>query len=244
MSGADRLPELSVVLPCYNEEDNLEPLTHELVTTLEKLDRPYEVIFVDDASRDGSVRLLDQLVHRHPQIRVVHHRINSGESAAQASGFRVARGEILVTMDSDQQNDPADIPALLAALERCDVVSGVRTQREDDWLRRLSSKLANGFRNWLTGDRVTDAGCTFRALRREVAAEMPVFNGMHRFLPTLARYQGFRVSEIPVNHRARVAGVSKYGVGNRLWRGIVDCVAMRWWKRRAVRGDRREAASR
>jgi dolichol-phosphate mannosyltransferase len=244
VSGTDRLPELSVILPCYNEEGNLEPLTHELVSTLEKLDRPYEVIFVDDASRDGSDRVLAQLGHRYPELRVVRHRINSGESAAQASGFRVARGEILVTMDSDQQNDPGDIPALLAALERCDVVSGVRARREDDWLRRVSSKLANAFRNWLTGDRVTDAGCTFRALRREVALEMPVFNGMHRFLPTLARYQGFRVSEIPVNHRPRVAGVSKYGVGNRLVRGITDCVAMRWWKRRAVRTDRREGALR
>ncbi|MFQ5699200.1 MAG: glycosyltransferase family 2 protein [Myxococcota bacterium] len=230
--------ELSVLLPCYNERDNLESLTRELLATLQKTGLDYEILFIDDASTDGSAALLDELARAHPRLRVVHHRHNAGESAAQATGFRAARGERLVTMDSDGQNDPVDLPRFLETLESADVVCGVREVREDDWLRRISSRLANGFRNRVTGDRVLDAGCTYRAIRRRVVRELPVFNGMHRFLPTLARAQGFRVSEIPVHHRPRTAGESKYGVGNRLWRGIVDCLAIRWWRDRAISAGR------
>jgi dolichol-phosphate mannosyltransferase len=146
---------------------------------------------------------------------------------------------VVVTLDADGQNDPADIPALLAALRPgVDCVTGVRTQRQDSFVKRVSSRVANAYRNWITGDRVTDAGCTFRAVRRAALREVPVFNGLHRFLPTILRRQGFTVAELPVNHRPRTRGVSKYGVGNRLWRGLRDCFAMRWYAARVIPADR------
>ena len=236
--------ELSVVIPVYNERDNLEPLLIELEQALRPLGRPFEVIGVDDKSTDDSLEVMARLQQTRPWLRVARHRVNSGESAGEATGFRFARGEIVITIDADQQNDPADIPALLAALAP-DVaaVCGVRRVREDDWLRRLSSRIANGFRNAVTGDRIADAGCTYRALRRSALREVPVFNGMHRFLPTILRCQGYRVVELPVNHRPRTRGQSKYGVGNRIWRGLRDCYAMRWYRARCVRGDRIDASA-
>jgi hypothetical protein len=141
-------------------------------------------------------------------------------------------------MDADQQNDPADIPALMEASKNADAVCGVRKQREDDWVKRISSKIANGFRNRVTKDVIADAGCTFRILRREALREIPVFNGMHRFLPTLLRLQGFTVAEIAVNHRPRTRGESKYGIGNRMFRGLVDCFAILWWRKRCFPAKR------
>jgi dolichol-phosphate mannosyltransferase len=239
----ERSVEVSVVLPCFNEEECLEGLTAEIVQVLEKLDRPFEVLFVDDCSTDRSAEILERIHAVDPRVRLVRHTVNSGESAAQATGFRQARGGVIVTMDADGQNDPASIPELLGALPGYDCVAGVRRQREDDWVKRISSKIANGFRNAITGDRLSDSGCTFRALRREALAEVPVFNGMHRFLPSLLRFQGYRVTEIVVRHRPRTTGVSKYGVGNRVFRGIRDCFAMRWYRRRAVPGRRAAAAA-
>ena len=232
-------PSLSVVIPVFNEEDNLRPLLEELAAVLRPLGRGFEILCVDDASTDRSVPVLNELKAVHPELRVLRHRVNSGESAAQASGFAQARGDIVITMDADLQNDPHDIPMLLEALTP-DVaaVAGVRRRRLDDSTRRLSSRIANGFRNVVTGDRIADAGCTFRALRRSALRELPVFNGLHRFLPTLLRLQGYKALEVLVNHRPRVHGKSKYGVGNRLWRGLRDCFAMRWFAARAVRGDR------
>jgi glycosyltransferase involved in cell wall biosynthesis len=226
--------ELSVVLPCFNEAGSLPALTAELLDVLGKVGLPFEVLYVDDTSTDASPAILAGLQRQHPEIRVIRHARNCGESAAQATGFRHARGELLITMDSDGQNDPSDIPRLLAALRTADCVCGVRTTRRDDWVKRLSSAIGNGVRRLITGDRVTDAGCTYRALRRAALAELPVFNGMHRFLPTLLRIQGWSVVEIPVGHRPRTAGVSKYGIGNRMLRGLTDCVAIRWYRRRAV----------
>lgn len=172
-------------------------------------------------------------------MRLLRHRVNSGESAAQATGFHHARGEVVITMDADLQHDPRDIPRLLDVLgEGVAAACGVRGKREDGWVRRLSSRVANGFRNLVTGDRISDAGCTFRAIRREALREIPVFNGMHRFLPSILRFQGFLVLELPVAHRPRFKGQSKYGIGNRVWRGVVDCLAMRWYRRRCVPGRR------
>jgi len=235
-------PDITVVLPCFNEQDCAERLTTEICAVLEGLGRSFEVLYVNDASTDQTAAILERLSASDPRVRVVHHAVNSGESASTATGFQQARGQILITMDSDEQNDPSSIPDLLAALEGHDVVCGVRIRREDDWVKRISSRIGNGFRNLITGDRVADAGCTFRALRRQAVAELPVFNGMHRFLPTLLRFQGYRITEIPVRHRPRTTGVSKYGIGNRMWRGILDCFAMRWWRRRVVPGRRLEAA--
>ncbi|MFZ2657352.1 MAG: glycosyltransferase family 2 protein [Victivallales bacterium] len=230
---------ISIVIPVFNEEDNLEPLVKELEPILEKVGQKYEVIFIDDRSTDGSFEVLKKLKESKPYIRIIPHTVNSGESAGEATGFAHANGEIIITMDADQQNDPADIPALLGALEDdIDCVCGVRRRRRDTIVKRISSRTANAFRNSITGDRIVDAGCTYRAIRRNALWQIPVFNGMHRFLPTLLRMQGYRVLELLVNDRPRTRGKSKYGIGNRLWRGIMDCFAMRWMKKRALIGDR------
>lgn len=232
-------PDVSVVIPVFNEEENLRPLIEELEGVLRSLGRPFEVVCVDDKSTDRSLAVLDELRATRPWLRVACHAVNCGESAAEATGFEQANGRIVVTMDADLQNDPHDIPAMLDALkDDVAAVCGVRRKREDDWVRRLSSRIANAFRNWVTGDRIGDAGCTFRVLRRDALREVLVFNGMHRFLPTILRLQGYKVVEILVNHRPRVKGQSKYGVGNRAWRGLVDCFAMRWYRRRCVPATR------
>jgi dolichol-phosphate mannosyltransferase len=233
--------DLSVVLPVYNEAGNLEPLVEELTGILKGLNKSWEIICINDASTDDSLGILNRLKPSCPELRILNHTINSGESAGQATGFGWAKGDIIITMDADMQNDPADIPKLINALAR-DVacVCGVRNVREDNAVRRLSSYVANKFRNLLTGDAVSDAGCTFRVIRRSALNEMIVFNGMHRFLPTILRAQACHVVEVSINHRARFAGESKYGIGNRLWRGIVDCFAIRWYKTRALQGNRVE----
>ena len=229
---------LSVVIPIYNEEENLEPLLEELFPVLKQIGSAFEVICVDDASTDNSVAVLQNLKDKYSELRIVQHRVNCGESAGEATGFAKARGEWIITIDADQQNDPADIPALLEASENADAVCGVRQKREDDWVKRISSRIANDFRNWVTKDVVADAGCTFRAVRRAALQEIPVFNGMHRFLPTLLRLQGFEVVEIPVNHRPRTRGESKYGIGNRMFRGLVDCFAILWFRKRCFPANR------
>lgn len=231
-------PTLSVVIPAFNEADNVIPLVEEVIAALVGIDGGFEVLVVDDASTDGTADVLRGM--RHGGLRPVFHRFNCGQSAAVASGFRAARGHWVATLDGDGQNDPADLPEMLqrALSEGADCVTGVRRRRQDNFVRRISSRVANRFRDWITGDRVTDSGCGVRVVRRTALAEVPVFNGMHRFLPTLLRGQGFSVIEHEVNHRERRAGVSKYGVGNRLWRGIRDCFGVRWYLRRAVRAER------
>jgi glycosyltransferase involved in cell wall biosynthesis len=230
---------LSVVLPCANERDNLAPLIEELEPALQALGCTFEVICVDDGSTDGGWEVLRGLQASRPWLRVVRHRSNFGQSAGYCTGFRLARGELVLTMDADRQHDPADIRRLLGEL-RGDLaaVCGVRAARHDNWVRRLSSKIANGFAGWVTGDRVVDAGCTFRLIRKTALAELPVFNGQHRFVPTLLRMQGHQVLEIQISHRPRPAGKSKYGIGNRLWRGIKDCLAIRWYRQRSFPADR------
>ena len=240
MTAPDPL-DLSVVLPCFNEEGCVEDLTAEICGVVGPTGLSYEVLFVDDRSTDGTLAALSRAQAAHPEVRVVRHSVNTGESAASATGFRHARGRVVIVMDSDQQNDPADIPRLLEALADADCVATRRRRREDDWVKRLSSKIGNGFRNRITGVPVSDAGCTYRAIRREALAEVLVFNGMHRFLPTMLKLQGWRVAEIEVNHRPRTTGRSKYGIGNRMWRGIADCFAMRWYRRRVVPAQRTHA---
>ncbi len=231
--GCPLRPQISVVIPVFNERDNIAPLTAELCQALAGM--PAEILFVDDGSTDDSVEVLRRMIVLRPNVRAVVHKRNSGQSAALASGFRWARGEILVTLDGDLQNDPADLPQLVAALaEGVDCVCGVRARRRDSWIRRASSRLGNGFRNLLLGETVADSGCNFRVFRRECLQELFVFNGFHRFVPTLLRLQGYRVVEFQVGHRPRSAGVSKYGIHNRLWRGLRDCLAMRWYRRRVV----------
>ena len=233
--------DLSIVIPVYNESGNLKPLLEELTEILKQLKKNSEIICINDASTDDSLDILKRMTAIYPDLKVLSHTINSGESAGQASGFYHARGDIIITMDADMQNDPKDIPILLNALsDNVDCVCGVRKIREDDVVKRGSSYIANKFRNFITGDAIADAGCTFRAIRRPALKEIIVFNGMHRFLPTILRFQSFRIVEIPIHHRPRYAGQSKYGIGNRLWRGILDCFAMRWYKARVIRGYRLE----
>jgi len=233
------VPDISVISPCYNEEENVGPLVEELIGVLRPLDHSFEIIFVDDASTDGTVKTLREIQKVHPEVRVLRHRINSGESAGQLTGFRNARGQVLITLDADLQNDPADIPAMLTTLKTCDVVCGVRRKREDSWLRRVSSRVANRFRNALLHDSIHDAGCTYRALRRKVIEiELLPFKGLHRFLPTIWKLHGFRVEELSVNHRPRFKGQSRYGLWNRLGVGVHDILALRWYRKRRLNAPR------
>jgi dolichol-phosphate mannosyltransferase len=233
------VPLYSVLLPVYNEQDNVEPLLGELRAALGGLAGGYEVIAVDDCSRDRSLDVLRQLRSTRPELRVVCHRANCGQSAAFATGLAHARGSVVITLDADRQNDPADLPRMIAALEGGVAgVFGVRRRREDSRVRRWTSRFANAYRDWLTGVPVRDAGCFLRVMRREALREVPVFNGLHRFLATILRYQGYRIVELEVNHRPRVAGKSNYGIGNRLWRGIRDCFAMRWYRARVIAAER------
>lgn len=226
-------PEISVVVPAYNEEESLPLLVGEIRAAL--VGRSFELIVVDDGSTDRTCEVARELAAAGSGLRVMRMSRNSGQSAALAAGWRAARGAVVVTLDSDLQNDPAEIPRLLAKLEEgWDVVSGVRQNRQDTWVRLMSSRIANGVRNWATRDQVSDVGCTLRAARREFLTDLPMFTGMHRFLPTLLKMQGARTTEIPVHHRARRFGVAKYGIGNRLFRAVADLLAVRWMQKRWI----------
>jgi len=230
-------PEISLVVPVFNEEDNLPVLAAEIEAAMRDLGRPYEVLFIDDGSTDGSPAVLRRLAEQDPAVRILRQRRNAGQSAALDVGFRFARGSIVVTLDADLQNDPADIPKLLELLDRYDVVAGVRAKRQDDWVRRISSRIANGIRNRFTHESITDVGCTLKAFRTEYLRRIPMFTGMHRFLPTLLRMEGARITEVPVNHRPRLHGQPKYNIRNRIWQALADLFAVRWMQSRWI--DRR-----
>ncbi len=230
-------PEISVVVPVYDEAESLPRLAAEIAGALRPLGFAYEVIYVDDGSTDGSAGVLLGLAREDPAVRVIRQRRNSGQTAALDAGFRFARGAVVVTLDADLQNDPADIPRLLALMDRFDVVSGVRVPRRHSWSRRASSRVANRVRNRITHDDVTDVGCTLRACRAEVLRRVPMFAGLHRFLPTLLKMAGARTTEIPVNHRPRLHGRTKYTLGNRLWRTLADLAAVRWMQARWIDPD-------
>ncbi len=226
---------LSIVIPVYDEQDSLLPLYSELDAALASLANGVEVIFVDDGSRDATLAVLRDLEAKDRRVRVIALERNCGQSAALDAGFRVVRGEWTATLDGDLQNDPADIPRLLEYLDRADVVNGVRAERCDSRLRILSSRIANAVRNRVTGESVTDVGCSLRIVRTRYLRRVKLFRGMHRFLPTLLAMEGARVIEVPVSHRPRLYGRSKYGIRNRLFVGVVDLLAVRWMKRRALR---------
>ena len=230
-------PYVSVVVPCFDERENVAALHEEIARALAGVNGGFELIYVDDGSRDGTGERLAKLAMEDARVRIVAFPENRGQTAALDAGFRVARGEVIATLDGDGQNDPADLPRLLAALPNADVVNGVRMNRQDGALRKLSSRIANGVRNWATGERVSDVGCSLRVMRAAYVKRVKLFRGMHRFLPTLLRMEGARVIELPVSHRPRRAGRSKYGIANRLFVGIADVFAVRWMQKRRLRRD-------
>lgn len=220
--------DLSLVIPVYNEEANLPLLWPEIREVLDPTGLNYEIIFVDDGSRDRSAELIRGFREQDPRVRLVRLKINAGETAATDAGFRATRGRWVVTMDADLQNDPRDIPTLISHLDRWDAVTGWRPRREDPWIRRVSSRIANWVRNAVSGDSIHDSGCTFRAFRHQCLAGLTLYRGFHRFIPTLLRMQGYRVLEVPVNHRPRRFGQSKYGIANRALTAFLDLLVVRW----------------
>jgi glycosyltransferase involved in cell wall biosynthesis len=226
--------DLSVVIPVYNEEENLPPLWEELRGVLEPLGLSFEVVFVDDGSRDRSAEIIRGFRERDPRVRLVRLKVNAGETAATDAGFKAAGGRRVVTMDADLQNDPHDIPAMLAHLEQWDAVTGWRVNRAegDGFVRRTSSRIANRVRNALSEETVQDSGCTFRAFRRECLRGLVLYRGFHRFVPTLLKMRGYRVLEVPVKNRPRRFGQSKYGVMNRVFVATADLLVVRWMKNR------------
>lgn len=235
-------PDLSVVFPVYNEEENVPILLDEIARALDGKGWTYEMVAIDDGSADRSLEVLRSLQAKYPTLRVIRFEKNSGQTAALDAGWRGARGRFVVSLDADLQNDPADIPKMMKELERtgADMVIGVRVNRKDTWSRRMQSKIGNSVRNWITGDRITDTGCSLKLAKREAIEPVRLFTGMHRFLPTLVRYAGFKVVEMPVNHRARQFGVSKYGAMNRAFKGFADCLAVRWMSSRNLNYKIRE----
>ncbi|MEW6439788.1 MAG: glycosyltransferase family 2 protein [bacterium] len=237
-------PVVSIVVPVKDEEENLAPLAEEIRRSMESTPWSWECVWVDDGSMDGTLAQLRSLHRIDARHRYVSFDRNHGQTSAMIAGFREARGSILATLDGDGQNDPGDLPALIRRVQEggADVVNGVRVKRQDNWVRKISSRIGNGFRNWLTGEQVSDVGCSLRVFRRECVAHVPAFEGMHRFLPTLLRMDGWTLQEIPVNHRPRQRGRPKYGVWNRLWRGLLDALAVRWMQWRWIRYRYKETA--
>lgn len=223
-------PELSVVVPIHDESPNLDALYREFTATLEAWGRPYELVFVEDGSTDDSFAILRRLHEADRRVRVVQFRRNFGQTAAFAAGFAAARGRLIVTADGDLQNDPHDIPAMVARLEAgdLDIVCGWRKHRQDAWLnRRLPSSIANRLISWATGVRLNDYGCSLKVFRAEVVKPLRLYGELHRFIPALASEMGVRIAEQPVNHRPRVHGRSKYGIGRTI-RVLLDLLTVKF----------------
>jgi dolichol-phosphate mannosyltransferase len=237
--------QLSIVVPVRNEEENVLPLLAEIHAALENR-AEFEVLYVDDGSRDATPQRLAEAMRRYPRLRVLCHRTSCGQSAALMTGMRAARGEWIATLDGDGQNDPADIPLLLAARDadgrpaNLQLIAGYRKKRQDSWLKRVSSRIANGVRSRMLGDATPDTGCGLKLIARRTCLELPFFDHMHRFLPALVQRNGGATISVEVNHRPRTRGVSNYGVLDRLWVGIVDLFGVMWLRRRAQRPEVRE----
>ena len=230
------MPELSVVVPVFNERDNIPPLLAEIATALRgKVD--FEIVYVDDDSSDDSRAVLAAQKASDPELRVLHHVTRSGQSTAVSNGVRAARGAWIATLDGDGQNDPADIPKLLAAraaaAPQIKLFAGWRTTRRDSFNKRISSKIANAVRSRMLKDATPDTGCGLKLFERETFLRLPYFDHMHRYLPALVRRAGYASQSVPVGHRPRTAGTSKYGMLDRLWVGLADLRGVAWLMRRA-----------
>ena len=227
--------ELSIIVPVFDEEENVAPLAEQVDHALTGEPCSWELVFVDDASRDRTWERIQGARRRDPRVKGVRHQRNAGQSAAFWTGLRATTSPLVATLDGDLQNDPADLPKLLAELGQADFVSGVRVNRRDTWLRRVSSRVARRARRTALGVDFRDTGCFLRVFRRSALDGVLPFNGWHRFLPVLVHGTGVAVQEVPVNHRPRAAGVSKYGVWNRLWRGLYDLIGVGWYLKRRLR---------
>ena len=229
--------KITIIIPVMNEEENILILADEITNTMKFFKGEWDCLWIDDFSTDSTVAKLEQLTEKDPRHKLILHDKNYGQSAALATGFKYAEGNIFVTLDGDGQNDPASIPALINRLikEDADMVNGWREKRRDSIVRKISSRIANAYRNFLTGEKIRDVGCALRAFKRECIEGLPVFKGMHRFFPTLVRLNGSdKIIEEPVNHRQRERGKTKYGINNRLWVGILDTFAVCWMRWRMV----------
>jgi len=223
--------ELNIVIPVMNEEDNVDILAGEIDAAMANCKLKWNCVWVDDMSTDSTRDKLKELYAAKPQHTYLFHDKNYGQSAALATGFQHSTAKYIATLDGDGQNDPASLPDLVNKMleEDADMVNGWREKRNDNFVRKISSKIGNGFRNKLTREKVRDVGCALRIFKRECIGHVPVFKGMHRYFPTLIRMAGYdKIFEIPVKHRCRERGVTKYGISNRLWVGIADTIAVRW----------------
>lgn len=231
-------PWASVIIPIKDERDNLSPLVTGLLKIMDSHEnsrsRPFEIIFVDDGSNDGSSEELDRLAAEHPQVRVYHFDRNYGKTCALEAGFHRSSGEIIIQIDGDLQQDSEDILKLLPLTSTYDLVCGWRQQRQDGLVKKLSSLIANRVRNMFTHDGMHDTGCPLKVFRRPVLERIRLYEGMHRFFPALARMYGFTVTEVPVRHYPRIHGQSKYGMGNRLFKSLYDLIAVRWMQNRVL----------
>jgi glycosyltransferase involved in cell wall biosynthesis len=221
--------EYSVVLPVYNEQANVAPLYSELTPVMHSLGKQYEIIFVDDGSNDRTFDALRNIEGRDKNVRIIKFRRNFGQTAALDAGIKQSKGRILITLDADLQNDPKDIPRLLEKMkEGYDVVSGWRAKRKDSFSKKIFSKFANKFRRWLTGETIHDAGCTLKVYKRECFDNLTLYGEMHRYITTVLKYRGFRIGELPVNHRARKFGKTKYNF-KRIFKGLFDLLFIKFW---------------
>ncbi|MEW6303914.1 MAG: glycosyltransferase family 2 protein [Verrucomicrobiota bacterium] len=224
--------KLSIIVPVYNEADNVLPMAREVAAAMAAQPIDYELVFVDDGSSDATWERVQEARRSDPRVKGIRHRRNAGQSAALWTGIQATDGQLIATLDGDLQNDPADLPKLLAELQHVDFVCGMRVARQDSFVRRVSSRIARWARKVALNADFQDTGCAMRAFKRSSLDGVFGFNGLHRFLPILVQGSGAKTKEIPVNHRPRVAGVSKYGVWNRLGRGIFDLFAIAWYQKR------------
>lgn len=228
--------DISLIVPVFNEEENIKALFREIHAVMQSMPQTWELILVDDGSTDASLALMKALAEENPCVRYLSFERNCGQSAAFGAGFAHANGRVCITLDADLQNDPADIPAMLALMEKeqCQMVIGWRAKRQDSFAKRFASKIANAVRNYISNETVKDTGCSLKIMQTDLARRLPVYTGMHRFLPTLMKMEGARVAEMKVNHRPRLHGESKYGTFARAKTAAFDLLAVRWMQARHI----------
>jgi dolichol-phosphate mannosyltransferase len=226
---------LFLVIPAYNEQETIPTLLERVEQALDRIEKPYEVLIIDDGSTDATPRILAEAMRKYMWLRVLRLDRNSGQSAAFDAGFKAARGSVIATIDADLQNDPEEILRLLPMLDDCDMITGWRQQRQDSRFRRIQTRLANRIRNWLSDETIQDSASSLKLYKRHCLDGLHLYTGMHRFFPTLVKMRGYTVIETPVRHNPRFAGTAKYGLRNRAWRAFVDLLAVRWMKSRQIR---------